>query len=814
MAHREKQGSVRAADVNLDGTREYGTAAVAPVTPMAFTSLETPLPAAKVPVAVVSVDDPEVRVKAVSHVWMLYAALGAAAILVYYQLPKGGVAQGILLTVANGSAVVAALRAALRTSQLNRLIWIALAASMALSTFANGPYYLYPHISGHAVPFPGPVDILWLLTYPCFVVALLAIGKQRQGGHQGDLLDAAIMTIAGGTLMWLFVIGPSIRAPGESVFEHIVSAAYPTMDLMVFAVLVRLSLSGLSKSGASRLLVASFIALLAADMVYALGILNGTYAFGGPTDGLWMASYMLIGIAATHPSARAFPRLPSTAHVQVNKSRLGSLCLAVLVGPSLLVFDGKDVAIVAAASGLSFLLVMARMTGLNWSLAALGIELEAQATTDALTGLLNRSAFNHAIAAALKDHHERVGMLMIDLDDFKRVNDLAGHSSGDAVLVEVAQRMRSIGRSTDVRARLGGDEFAVLVTGQTDPTRLGERLIEALAVRFLVGGRTFSIGASVGFVMAREGMDPELLTQEADIAMYAAKDRGKNRLVAFMPSMYTDIVDEQDFAHELEAALDRNEIRLEYQPIVRLEDEAIVGYEALARWTHPRFGEVPPDRFIPVAEVSGAILPIGRWVLRTALHDLTRLDATRETGLTMNVNVSAVQLLEPAFAYEVGTALEKAGVSGEHLVLEITEGAFVDEKSIAGQQLRDLRALGIRISVDDFGTGYSSLAYLQRLPVEELKIARLFVDGIDKGPAEGSAARAIIRMCDALSLRCIAEGVERVEQIAPLRVAGCEFAQGFHFGRPIPIEQVLELRRLRQAGEDAHGADLQLVGAA
>jgi diguanylate cyclase len=759
----------------------------------------------------VNLDTQKHRGAGASHLWMLYGALGAAAILVYYLLPKGGVAQAILLTVVNASAAAAAWRGAVRANGLNRVVWAALAAAMTLSTLANGPYYAYPLITGQAMPFPGPVDILWLLTYPCFVVALLAFAKQRRGGHQGDLLDAAIMTIAGGTLMWLFVIGPSIRAPGESVFTHIVSAAYPCMDLVVFAVLVRLSLSGLSKSGASRLLAASFIALLAADLVYAMGILNVTYAPGGPTDGLWMASYLLIGIAATHPTARSFPRLPSTVHVQVNKSRLIFLCVAVLVGPLLLVFAAKDVAIVAAASGLSFLLVMARMTGLNWSLAALGVELEEQATTDGLTGLLNRSAFTQAIAAALQDGHERVGMLMIDLDDFKRVNDLAGHSSGDAVLVEVAQRMRSIGRSTDIMARLGGDEFAVLVTGQTDATRLGERLIDVLRAGFLVGGRTFSIGASVGFVQAREGMEPEALTQEADIAMYAAKERGKNRLVAFVPSMYTEIVDEQDFAHELELALERNQLHLMYQPIVRLDDEAIVGFEALARWTHPRFGDVPPDRFIPVAEVSGAILSIGRWVLRTALHDLTRIDASRATPLTMNVNISAVQLLEPAFASEVGTALQKSGVSGEHLVLEITEGAFVDEKSIAGDQLMELRALGIRISVDDFGTGYSSLAYLQRLPVEELKIARLFVDGIDKGRVEGSAARAIIRMCDALGLRCIAEGVEREGQIAPLREAGCEFAQGYHFGRPIPIEQVLELRRLRMAANKDLGRELELA---
>jgi diguanylate cyclase len=812
MAPRTKTKSVPVAVVNPHGPDAHGTEATVSV-PMVSTSSDETGAVPNVPTAVASDDRSGVRRKAVSRVWMLYAALGATAILVYYLLPKAGVAQAALLSAANGSAAIAAFVAALRTSRLNRVVWFAFASAMTLSTLANVPYYFYPLITGHALPFPSAVDVLWLLTYPCYVVALLALGKQRRGGHHGDLLDAAIMTIAGGTLMWLFVISPGISAPGESVLEHIVSAAYPVMDLMVFAVLVRLSLSGFSKNGALLLLLSSLIALLASDLVYATGILNGTYGFGGLTDGLWIASYLLVGIAATHPTARAFPRLVINPRIQVNKSRLGSLCLAVLVGPMLLVFDGRDVGVIAAASAVSFLLVMARMTGLNWRLAALGVKLEEQATTDALTGLLNRSAFNHAIAAALHESHERVGMLMIDLDDFKRVNDLAGHSSGDAVLVEVARRMRSIGRSTDTMARLGGDEFAVLITGQTDPAKLGERLIEALKVRFLVGGRTFSIGASVGFVMARAGAEPEHLTQEADIAMYAAKDRGKNRLVTFTPSMYTDIVDDQDFAQELEGALDRHEMRLAYQPIVRLADGAIVGYEALARWTHPRLGAVPPARFIAVAEVSGAILPIGRWVLRTALQDLIRIRETRGAGLTMNVNVSAVQLLEPAFAYEVGTALEKAGVSGDSLVLEITEGAVVDEKSIAGEQLRDLRALGIRISVDDFGTGYSSLAYIQRLPVGELKIAQLFVDGIDKGQAQGSAARAIIRMCDALGLRCIAEGVERVDQIAPLRAAGCEFGQGFYFGRPTPIEQIRKLPPQRRAAKNLQVVPPVLAGA-
>jgi EAL domain-containing protein (putative c-di-GMP-specific phosphodiesterase class I) len=236
--------------------------------------------------------------------------------------------------------------------------------------------------------------------------------------------------------------------------------------------------------------------------------------------------------------------------------------------------------------------------------------------------------------------------------------------------------------------------------------------------------------------------------------------------------VYVDAVQRVDFAQELAMALDRHEMRVKYQPIVRLGDGAVVAFEALARWTHPRFGAVPPDRFIPVAEASGAIVPIGRWVLRTALQDFTRMKAECEGALRINVNTSPVQLLEPAFAYDVGAALDMCGVRGEQLVLEVTEGALIDETSIARQQLYDLHELSVRIAIDDFGTGYSSLAYLQRLPVEELKIDRSFVDGIDNGRPEGATARAIVRMCDSMGLRCLAQGVERESQIAPLLDAG------------------------------------------
>jgi EAL domain-containing protein (putative c-di-GMP-specific phosphodiesterase class I) len=267
--------------------------------------------------------------------------------------------------------------------------------------------------------------------------------------------------------------------------------------------------------------------------------------------------------------------------------------------------------------------------------------------------------------------------------------------------------------------------------------------------------------------------------------------------------MYADIVEESDLALALQGAVERGEMRLEYQPIVRLRDRAIVGFEALARWRHPELGEVPPGRFIPIAEDSGVIGPLGRWLLRTALAEVARLDGLSEVPLTLNVNVSAVQLADPGFTAEVAAALGAAGVAGHRLVLEVTEGALAGQETEVGRQLHALSALGVHVSIDDFGTGRSSLAYLQQLPVAEVKVDRSFVAGIDGDGTDAAVARAILRMCEELGLRCVAEGVERPAQLALLEEVGCEYAQGFHLGRPALIAAVAELLDRRPTGAPA-----------
>jgi diguanylate cyclase (GGDEF)-like protein len=725
--------------------------------------------------------------------WLVYLGIGTAAIALYYRLPRAGVAQGVLLTVVNATAFIAAFRTVRRTNGLARIVWLALGAAMTLSTLANGPYYAYPLLTGRPVPFPCPVDIFWLLTYPCFLVALIALARQRrQRDRRGDALDTTLIVLGGTTLMWEFVITPVVRAAGLPFLTHAISVAYPVSDLIVLAMLIRLVVVGIHKTPASRLLVASFVALLVADVVYAIMVAAGTYGPGGPTDGLWMASYLLIGVAALHPSAREFPRSTVSHGGRITRGRFAFLCAAALTGPVVMAVRPKDVPFLAVATALSFLLVTARLTGVNKQLVTVSAELQRRATTDSLTGLANRAELYRHIEDGLSAEGAGVvSVLLIDLDNFKAVNDLSGHSAGDAVLMQVAQRLTSVVREEDLVARLGGDEFAILVKDPADARGLGDRILRTLGDRFVIDDREFALGASVGLVTGG-GIKLERLVQNADIAMYAAKHRGKGRVVTFDASMYAEILERSDIAHELESAIDNEEIGIEYQPIVRLDSGAIVGIEALARWQDATLGAVPPSRFIPVAEESGLIVRLSRSVLQRALADLRRLDATTAVPLTLNVNVSSRQLREQTFSREVAEALLTAGIAPDRLILEVTESAMIEETSDAVRQLHELRALGVRIAIDDFGTGYSSLAYLRRLPVESLKIDRAFVNGIDRGAEDAAVAKAILRIADAMGLHCVAEGVERKEQIGLLRAAGCEFAQGFFFARAMPFERLCE----------------------
>jgi diguanylate cyclase (GGDEF)-like protein/PAS domain S-box-containing protein len=445
--------------------------------------------------------------------------------------------------------------------------------------------------------------------------------------------------------------------------------------------------------------------------------------------------------------------------------------------------------------------------------ARLEAQLVHQAFHDPLTGLANRTLFRDRVAHALARegrHPSGVVALFLDLDDFKTVNDSLGHREGDRLLGIVGERLLNATRGCDTVARLGGDEFAVLLENartEEDAVIVAERIISAVKTPIVLAGQDVLVGASVGIARARPEDGAEELLRNADVAMYKAKQRGKNTYEIFAPAMHAALMDRL----ELEADLRRvvlegacAELRVHYQPIVELSGGEITGVEALTRWQHARRGLVPPTAFIPIAEATGLIVPLGRWVLRQACAQAARWQAARTPGaqapvapahqpLTLSVNLSARQLQHPSIVEDVRGALEASGLAPASLVLEITESVIIQDAAAALATLHDLKRLGVRIAIDDFGTGYSSLGYLQQYPIDILKIDKAFVDGVARGGPRSALARTIVALGDSLALHCVAEGIEEDVQRQHLRSLGCAYGQGFLFARPLPAEEVTPL---------------------
>ena len=422
-------------------------------------------------------------------------------------------------------------------------------------------------------------------------------------------------------------------------------------------------------------------------------------------------------------------------------------------------------------------------------------DLTAQANTDALTGLANRAAFTRALDAALAEPDPRLALMFVDLDDFKIVNDGLGHAAGDELLRYVASRLRSAVRSGDLCARLGGDEFAVLMQRADDGAdATGQRLVELVSTPVSLRGRLAQVGASVGLAFATAESSAELLMQQADIAMYAAKARGKNRVQVFDPSLLQDD-GHAAFEAELAAAAGAGQLIVHYQPIMSVADGRCIAAEALVRWEHPTRGLIGPVEFIPVAERTGAILDIGAFVLRSACADARGWGS----GLALHVNVSAAQLTSPGFLGTVSDCLSEFGLRAKQLVLEITESMVLDSPAIR-TALDALVAIDVAIAIDDFGTGYSALTTLHTLPLDIVKIDKSFIVGDASRTADEAVVGGIVQMAGRLGLQVIAEGVERLDQQAFLRTVGADAAQGYLHLRPTPAPEFAAwLRRQQQA---------------
>jgi diguanylate cyclase (GGDEF)-like protein len=507
--------------------------------------------------------------------------------------------------------------------------------------------------------------------------------------------------------------------------------------------------------------------------------------------------FVMVGVIALYQSW--VPFLVAVGFVVVHHAVMGVLDpTAVFNHPAgqqqPLVWAGIHGAFVLAASGVSLT---------AWRLV------EDQGLHDYLTSLPNRTLFGDRVTQALAASSrsgQSIAILFMDLDGFKQVNDSLGHAAGDELLKVVGGRLAGSIRTMDSVARYGGDEFAVMlvdIPSVDAVVPMVERIQAALSVPVEIHDQEVRPQASIGIALSRPSDSPDSLIRNADLAMYMAKSRGRGQLEFFEPAMRIDLVERVRLRQDLQVAVDTGTIMVAYQPIVDLETRRVVGAEALARWTHPERGNVPPDAFIPIAEETDLIFRLGRQVLAEACRRWAewRRDGLVPEHFAISVNLSARQLRDPGLPAFVAETKLAHGLQPNNLILEITESVLLEDSEFVKTQLEELRREGTRLALDDFGTGYSSLNYLRNFPIDIIKIDRSFVRELQTGAANSAVVRAITSLSQSMDLRTVAEGVEEVGQIDELLRLGCHYAQGYHFARPLDAEAFVAFAR--SAGTEA-----------
>lgn len=705
------------------------------------------------------------------------------------------------------AAIITSLGAARRCADRPRLRWAwRLVALASISYLAGDVAQTFYELSG-SKPYPSVGDAFYLLFYPLMLWGLLlfATGRRNPAERLRLMLDLAVVAIGGAVVVIYVVLGPTVIQSGSDVLQTAFSIAYPVGDMVLLVGLasVLLRRTTPSSSRALQFMAVGLLFYLAGDLVYGYVTLHSTYQGGDPLDSLWMIAVAVFAVAGAAQTA-----LDHDAEVTVEqrpRRATAAPAIAVAVGFGLLVFSQRhdrlvpDLTLVIAAVLLALLVSVRQFLAQRDLLQSQG-RLSHQSLHDALTGLPNRAlVIDRAEQMLSRARRSRtpVAALYVDIDGFKHVNDSFGHAAGDELLRVVSARLLGIVREAETVGRLGGDEFVVLLEGSTldaGPELVAERICEVLAQPLeLIGtkGRTLSVTASIGIALGqRESVDD--LFRDADFALYEAKRRGKNRWELFESSMQTAAQDRLELEIDLREALDANQFFLLYQPTFNLQSETMTGIEALIRWRHPVRGIIAPDVFIPLAEASGLIVPIGRWVLQTACRQAAAWHRA-ERSLTMAINVSGRQLDDENLVRDVAHALTSSGLDATTVTLEITETTLMRDAEAAARKLRALKTLGVRIAVDDFGTGYSSLAYLRQFPVDALKIDRSFISGIAASGDSKALIHTLVQLGKALGLETLGEGIEEQAQLRNLQHEHCDLGQGFLFARPLEPAAIDEL---------------------
>jgi diguanylate cyclase (GGDEF)-like protein len=644
-----------------------------------------------------------------------------------------------------------------------------------------------------------PTSICYALTVAVLLWSLLRLPTPR-GRTTRFALDALTVAVTVTVFAWYFVERSIVSGTGRTT-------TVPMLMLAVLGLIVALALVKLTMSGLDRLDPGTIRWFAVAAAVGTAG--GGLFPIlvhvraGQSGSQIFVPATMLcvalaadcqrraVGVPAARPRRRRrFSLVPYAAVAATD-----GLLLAVSG-----THGGQVFTVALAATFLTALVMVRQVAAMRENgrlldrVSRVQDELRHRATHDALTDLANRDLFEQAARDGLAG--PGLSLALIDLDDFKAINDRLGHVAGDALLIAVGDRLRGCVRHADTVARLGGDEFGLLLPDLSgrDATDVLDRIGEALARPVAVHGHDLLVRASIGLAQAWPGATPQELLRRADLAMYAAKESGKGQYAVYDSALERNQAADAELAGELRRALDAGELTLVYQPIVSLPDGAWTGLETLIRWPHPDRGPVGPDVFIPIAERTGLIVPLGWWILRTALREFAGWIREHGAGTPreLGVNVSARQLREPGFAAGVGAALAESGVSPDRLVVEVTETAVFDG-GVALDALHDLVRIGVKVALDDFGTGHSSLGLLRTVPADTLKVDKSFIDDIsslDGLSAEAVIATALIQIAEGLHLAAVAEGVETAAQAEALYRLGYRFAQGYHFSRPLPPAEI------------------------
>ncbi len=657
-------------------------------------------------------------------------------------------------------------------------------------------------VAGIVRPDVSFADAFYLVGYPLIALGLYGLARARAGHYLREgILDGSIFGVAAAIAAWQILVVPT-AAGTHDAFTAVVWSAYPLGDVLLIAAAAWLVFTPGRRSTPTALLLGAFSATFVLDVLYSYLPLVSSFDLTR-LDWLYPVTYVMIAGAALHPNCGELTTAaPRTS--RMHPARLVLLGASLAAVPAVAVTtDTGALTTRVVLLGLAMLLTLAVVVRFALAVRAresIQQELTYQATHDELTGVMNRvlviDRVDHALARSRRD--EPLAVMYLDLDRFKPINDTLGHEVGDQLLTRIAHRISATLRPSDTLGRFGGDEFVVLCedTAPEDALHVADRIVAAVAAPLHLETLTLQVTVSIGVANNGDAFSAvDTLIRNADEAMYAAKRHGGNRVELYDG----DLREHYRHRREIEAALKdatlNGELVLYYQPIVRPADNLVVGFEALIRWQRPDGRIIAPKDFIPIAEETGLIIPIGDWVIHEACEQLRQWKREHIDRPWISVNVSPLQLRHDAARRSIVDALSRTGADPGRLMVELTESALVSDEDLNTEQLDHIQNLGVRVAIDDFGTGYSGLAYLRQLPVDAIKIDQTFVAEIVTDPAASAVLAAIVHLAHVLNFEVIAEGAETRAQAELLRELDCDYIQGFYFARPDTAIAATEIAR-------------------